>query len=73
MPRKLIHDEWEDCSLVDIQPKRRAVDREFVSERIMRSADEVIAYLDTPAPAAYSIWAHPIVSYRKVRCVPMST
>ena len=42
---KLIHDEWEDCSLVDYN--RSGVPLiEIVSEPDMRSADEVIAYLE---------------------------
>lgn len=42
---KLIHDEWEDCSLVDYN--RSGVPLiEIVSEPDMRSADEVIAYID---------------------------
>ena len=42
---KLIHDEWEDCSLVDYN--RSGVPLiEIVSEPDMRSAEEVIAYLD---------------------------
>ena len=42
---KLIHDEWEDCSLVDYN--RSGVPLiEIVSEPDMRSAQEVIAYLD---------------------------
>ena len=42
---KLIHDEWEDCTLVDYN--RSGVPLiEIVSEPDMRSADEVIAYLD---------------------------
>ncbi|MDR1765594.1 MAG: Asp-tRNA(Asn)/Glu-tRNA(Gln) amidotransferase subunit GatB [Lachnospiraceae bacterium] len=42
---KLIHDEWEDCSLVDFN--RSGVPLiEIVSEPDMRSADEVMAYLD---------------------------
>lgn len=42
---KLIHDEWEDCSLVDFN--RSGVPLiEIVSEPDMRNADEVIAYLD---------------------------
>ena len=43
---KLIHDEWEDCTLVDYN--RSGVPLiEIVSEPDMRSADEVIAYLET--------------------------
>ncbi|MCI8732032.1 MAG: Asp-tRNA(Asn)/Glu-tRNA(Gln) amidotransferase subunit GatB [Lachnospiraceae bacterium] len=42
---KLIHDDWEDCSLVDYN--RSGVPLiEIVSEPDMRSAQEVIAYLD---------------------------
>lgn len=42
---KLIHDEWENCSLVDFN--RSGVPLiEIVSEPDMRSADEVIAYLE---------------------------
>ena len=42
---KLIHDEWEDCSLVDFN--RSGVPLiEIVSEPDMRNADEVLAYLD---------------------------
>ena len=42
---KLIHDEWEDCSLVDYN--RSGVPLiEIVSEPDMRSADEVVAYLE---------------------------
>ena len=43
---KLIHDEWDDCSYVDYN--RSGVPLiEIVSEPDMRSADEVIAYLET--------------------------
>lgn len=42
---KLIHDEWEDCTLVDYN--RSGVPLiEIVSEPDMRSAQEVIAYLE---------------------------
>lgn len=42
---KLIHDEWEDCTLVDFN--RSGVPLiEVVSEPDMRSAEEVIAYLE---------------------------
>ncbi|MDE6847143.1 MAG: Asp-tRNA(Asn)/Glu-tRNA(Gln) amidotransferase subunit GatB [Lachnospiraceae bacterium] len=42
---KLIHDEWEDCSLVDYN--RSGVPLiEIVSEPDMRSAQEVISYLE---------------------------
>ena len=42
---KLVHDEWEDCSLVDYN--RSGVPLiEIVSEPDMRNADEVMAYLE---------------------------
>ena len=43
--RKLVHDEWEDVSIVDYN--RSGVPLiEIVSEPDMRSAEEVIAYLE---------------------------
>ena len=43
---KLVHDEWEDVSIVDYN--RSGVPLiEIVSEPDMRSAEEVIAYLET--------------------------
>ena len=42
---KLIHDEWEDCSLVDYNRSGVPV-IEIVSEPDMRNAEEVIAYLE---------------------------
>lgn len=42
---KLVHDEWEDCSIVDYN--RSGIPLiEIVSEPDMRSAEEVIAYLE---------------------------
>ncbi len=42
---KLVHDEWEDCSLVDFN--RSSVPLiEIVSQPDMRSAEEVIAYIE---------------------------
>ncbi len=42
---KLIHDDWNDCSLVDLN--RSGVPLiEIVSEPDMRSSDEVVAYLE---------------------------
>lgn len=42
---KLVHDEWEDCSLVDFN--RSSVPLiEIVSEPDLRSAEEVIAYIE---------------------------
>ncbi len=66
---KLIHDEWEDCSLVDYN--RSGVPLiEIVSEPDMRSADEVIAYLENFAVPC-SIWVFLIVSFRRAPCVQM--
>ena len=42
---KLVHDEWEDCSLVDYNLSGVPL-IEIVSEPDMRSAEEVIAYLE---------------------------
>lgn len=45
---KLVHDEWEDVSIVDYN--RSGVPLiEIVSEPDMRSAEEVIAYLEKSA------------------------
>ena len=71
MPGKLIHDEWEDCSLVDYN--RSGVPLvEIVSEPDMRSAEEVIAYLEKLRMICQYL-AYRIVSSRKDPCVPMST
>ena len=46
---KLVHDDWNDCSLVDLN--RSGVPLiEIVSEPDMRSSDEVIAYLEKLRP-----------------------
>jgi aspartyl-tRNA(Asn)/glutamyl-tRNA(Gln) amidotransferase subunit B len=42
---KLVHDEWDDCTLVDFNRKGVPL-IEIVSEPDMRNADEVIAYLE---------------------------
>ena len=42
---KLVHDEWEDCSIVDYNRSGVPL-TEIVSEPDMRSAEEVIAYLE---------------------------
>lgn len=60
---KLIHDEWEDCTIVDYN--RCGVPLiEIVSEPDMRSADEVIAYLEKLRMFC-SIWGFLIVRCRK--------
>ncbi len=67
---KLIHDEWEDCSLVDYN--RSGVPLiEIVSEPDMRSSEEVIAYLEKLA-APCSILEFLTASSRRAPCVPMS-
>ena len=65
---KLIHDEWEDCSLVDYN--RSGVPLiEIVSEPDMRSSEEVIAYLEK----LRCILVYLTVNSRKDLCVQMST
>ena len=43
---KLVHDEWEDCSLVDYNRSGVPLIEDRCSEPDMRSAEEVIAYLE---------------------------
>ena len=60
---KLIHDDFYDCSLVDLN--RSGVPLiEIVSEPDMRSADEVVAYLEKLR--LFSILEHLTVSLMKV-------
>ena len=71
MPGKLIHDEWEDCSLVDYN--RSGVPLiEIVSEPDMRSSEEVIAYLEKLRCTMQYLGVL-TVSSRRAPCVPMST
>lgn len=68
---KLIHDEWEDCSLVDYN--RSGVPLiEIVSEPDMRSAEEVIAYLEKLRMMIQYLGASDC-KLQEARCVPMST
>ena len=63
---KLIHDEWEDCSLVDYN--RSGVPLiEIVSEPDMRSAEEVTAYLEKLRHMMQYL-ACPTVNSRKGPC-----
>ena len=66
---KLIHDEWEDCSLVDYNRSGVPL-MEIVSEPDMRSAEEVIAYLEKLRLIMPVSGRYPTVSFRKVPCVP---
>ena len=69
---KLIHDEWEDCSLVDYN--RSGVPLiEIVSEPDMRIRGGSYRLSGKTAYDRFSIWAHPTASCRRARCVPMST
>ncbi len=68
---KLVHDEWEDVSIVDYN--RSGVPLiEIVSEPDMRSAEEVIAYLEKLRQTIQYLGASDC-KLRKVPCVPMST
>ena len=69
---KLVHDEWEDVSLVDYN--RSGVPLiEIVSEPDMRSADEVIAYLEKLRHDDSVSGSIRLQDCRKAPCVPMST
>ncbi len=64
---KLIHDEWEDCSLVDYN--RSGVPLiEIVSEPDMRSAEEVIAYLEKLRTDDAVSGSYRTASCRRVPC-----
>ena len=68
---KLVHDEWEDVSIVDYN--RSGVPLiEIVSEPDMRSADEVIAYLETLRQTIQYLGASDC-KLNEGSCVPMST
>mgnify|MGYP000096198686 CR=1 FL=1 len=68
---KLIHDEWEDISLVDYN--RSGVPLiEIVSEPDMRSADEVIAYLEK-LRLIIQYLAPQTAKLQEAVCAPMST
>ena len=69
---KLIHDEWEDISLVDYN--RSGVPLiEIVSEPDMRSADEVIAYLEKLRLIIRVPWRLRLQAAGGKSCAPMST
>ena len=68
---KLVHDEWEDVSIVDYN--RSGVPLiEIVSEPDMRSAEEVIAYLETLRQTIQYLGASDC-KLNEAQCVPMST
>ena len=70
---KLVHDEWEDVSLVDYN--RSGVPLiEIVSEPDMRSADEVIAYLEKlrhDHPVSGRIGLQDAGRFHACRCQPI--
>ena len=66
-----MHDDWEDCTLVDYN--RSGVPLiEIVSEPDMRSAEEVIAYLEKLRLLIQYLGAVPTVKLQEGPCVPMS-
>ena len=68
---KLVHDEWEDVSIVDYN--RSGVPLiEIVSEPDMRSAEEVIAYLEKLRMIIQYLGASDC-KLNEGSCVPMST
>ena len=67
---KLIHDEWEDCSLVDYNRSGVPL-MEIVSEPDMRICRGGYRLPGEAADDHASIWAYQTVSFRKVPCVPM--